>query len=129
MKLPLIAMGVLFLGLLAVYAFFQAHKAKRPAPAWDGEHTASSQAMAEMVSDTLRIYALLAGGALLSMVFGKPGLFQQWAAWAVVGLQVLKWFTIAREMAMPSLVLRLAVLVCLTYLWLFQLPFFDIAPQ
>lgn len=130
MKLPLIVMGLFFMALLTTYAFFQARKEKRPAPAWgQGKKAASGQAMAEMISDTLRIYALLAGGALLSMVFGKPGLLQQYAAWSVVGLQVIKCAAIYKEQAALGLVLRLAVLACLAYVWIYQFPIFDNLPQ
>lgn len=130
MRLPLIVMGLLFMALLTAYAFFQSRKEKRPAPAWgQGRKAASGQAMAEMISDTLRIYVLLAGGALLSIAFGKPGLVQQYAAWAVVGLQAIKCFAIYKELAGLGLLLRLAVLACLAYLWINLLPVFDNLPQ
>ena len=128
--MPLILMGLFFMALLTAYAFFQARKEKRPAPAWgQGNKAASGQAMAEMISDTLRIYVLLAGGALISIAFGKPGLVQQWAAWAVLGLQIIKCFAIYRELYKLGLVLRLAVLACLVYIWINLLPVFDNLPQ
>lgn len=130
MRLPLILMGLFFMALLTAYAFFQARKEKRPAPAWgQGKKAASGQAMAEMISDTLRIYVLLAGGALLSIAFGKPGLLQQYAAWTVVGLQVIKCAAIFKELAIPGLVLRIAVLACLAYIWINLFPVFDNLPQ
>ncbi len=129
MKFPLVVYGLLFIVLLAVYAVFQARKEKRPAPAWgEGHQAVSGQAMAELVSESLRILVLLAGGALLSIAFGKPGLLQQYAAWAVVGLQVLKALAIYVERSQAAFVLRLAVLVCLAYIWAYQLPIFDVAP-
>lgn len=129
MKFPLVVYGLLFIALLAVYAFFQARKEKRPAPAWgQGQKAVPGQAMAELVSENLRILVLLAGGALLSIAFGKPGLLQQYAAWAVVGLQVLKGLAIVFERVQVAFFMRLAVLVCLAYIWVIQLPVFDTAP-
>ncbi len=124
------AMGLFFMALLAAYAFFQSRKEKRPAPAWgQGHKAASGQAMAEMVSDTLRIYVLLAGGAWLSNIWAKPGLLPQYAAWTVVVLQVVKCTAIFKEWAALGLALRLAVLACLAYIWIDLLPVLGLRPQ
>jgi hypothetical protein len=124
MKLPLVVYALLFLVLLLVYAVFQSRKPRRPEYAWgSGEHAKAGQAVAEMVSDSLRVLVLLATGALLSIAFGKPGLLPQYAAWVVVGAQALK-----REQAGLSLVLRVVVLVCLAYILFIQLPLFDVRP-
>lgn len=129
MKLPLLVYGLLFIALLAVYAFFQARKEKRPAPAWgEGRKAQAGQAMAELVTESLRVFALLAGGALLSIAFGKPGLWQQYAAWAVVALHAVKCWAIFAERTRTAFWLRLAVLGCLGYIWFYQLPLFDLVP-
>jgi hypothetical protein len=129
MKLPLIVYGLLFMLLLLVYAAFQARKARRPQPAWGtGEGAASGQAIAEVVSDALRVLVLLSGGALLSIAFGKPGLLPQYAAWAVVVGQALKSLAIYAERTVAATVLRVLVLLCLAYIWFVQLPLFDLAP-
>lgn len=129
MKLPLIVYALLFLLLLLVYAVFQARKAKRPQPAWgSGEGAAAPQAVAELVSDSLRILVLLAGAALLSIAFGKPGLLPQYGAWAVVVAQVVKCWAIYGERSAVAFALRLLVLVVLAYLWAVQLPLFSGLP-
>jgi hypothetical protein len=129
MKLPLVVYALLLLVLLLVYAVFQSRKPRRPEYAWgSGEHAKAGQAVAEMVSDSLRVLVLLATGALLSIAFGKPGLLPQYAAWVVVGAQALKCGTILREQAGLSLVLRVVVLVCLAYILFIQLPLFDVRP-
>ena len=129
MKLPLVVYALLFLVLLLVYAVFQSRKPRRPEPAWgNGERAKAGQAIAEMVSDSLRVLVLLATGALLSIVFGKPGLLLQYAAWVVVVAQVLKCGTIHREQARLSFLLRVVVLVCLAYILFLQLPLFDFRP-
>jgi len=129
MKLPLVVYGLLFMVLMLAYAFVQRGKQKRPKPAWDGNPgAATGQAMAEMLTDNLRVLVLLAGAALLDIAFGKPELVQQYAAWAVVGGQVLKSLAIWSEKPVVVLVLRVAVLACLAYLWILQLPFFDPLP-
>jgi hypothetical protein len=130
MKLPLIVYGLLFIALLLVYSAFQARKARRPQPAWGtGEKAAAGQAIAEVVSDSLRVLVLLAGGALLSIAFGKPGLLPQYAAWAVVVGQVIKAWAIYAERPPVSTLLRVVVLLCLAYIWFLQLPFFDYVPR
>ena len=130
MKLPLVVYGLLFIVLLLVYSAFQARKARRPGPAWgSGEQAASGQAIAEVVSDSLRVLVLLGGGALLSIAFGKPGLLPQWAAWAVVVGQVIKGWAIYAERTPAATLLRVAVLLCLGYIWFMQLPLFDEIPR
>lgn len=130
MKLPLVIYGLLFIGLMFVYSAFQAKKAKRPAPAWGtGPKAASGQAMAEVVSDSLRVLVLLAGGALLSIAFGKPGLLPQYAAWAVVVGQIVKAWSIYAEHTAAATVLRVLVLLFLAYIWFMQLPMFDYIPR
>ncbi|HKI97535.1 MAG TPA: hypothetical protein VKB51_03570 [bacterium] len=130
MKLPLVVYGLLFVLLMLVYTVFQARKARRPAPAWgSGEKAASGQAMAEVVSDALRVLVLLVGAALLSITFGKPGLLPQYAAWAVVVGQVLKSWAIYVEQKPAATVLRVVVLLCLGYIWFMQLPLFDYVPR
>ena len=129
MRFPLVVYGLLLIGLLAVYAYFQSRKPKRPQSAWgSGEKAATGQALAEMVTDSTRFLILLAGGALLDIAFGKPSLILQYAAWAVVVLQVLKCGTIYSERKLVTFVLRLAGLACLGYIWMMQLPFFDVLP-
>jgi hypothetical protein len=116
--------------LLLLYSTFQARKAKRPAPAWgSGEQAASGQAIAEVVSDSLRVLVLLMGGALLSITFGKPGLLPQYAAWAVVVGQLVKGWAIYAERTPVATVLRVVVLLCLGYIWFMQLPLFDVLPR
>ena len=130
MKFPLVVYGLLFIVLLLIYATFQARKAKRPQPAWGtGERAAAGQAVAEMVSDSLRVLVLLAGGGLLSIAFGKPGLGPQWAAWFVVGAQVLKVLAIYAERSAAATALRVLVLLALGYIWFMQLPLFDVLPR
>ncbi len=130
MKFPLVVYGLLFVVLLLVYTVFQARKAKRPQPAWgEGTKAAAGQGMAEIVSDAMRVAVLLAGGALLSIAFGKPGLGPQYAAWAVVVGQVLKSWAIYTERTPLATVLRVVVLLCLGYIWFMQLPLFDVLPR
>jgi hypothetical protein len=130
MKLPLVVYGLLFILLMLVYSAFQSRKAKRPAPAWGtGDKAMAGQAMAEVVSDSVRVLVLLAGGALLSIAFGKPGLLPQYAAWAVVVAQVVKAWAIYGERTPAATVLRVVVLLCLGYIWFMQLPFFDYVPR
>ena len=130
MKLPLVVYGLLFIVLLLAYTVYQARKPKRPQPAWgEGAQAKGGQAMAEMVADWQRSGLLLAGAALLSIAFGKPGLLPQYAAWAVVVGQVLKVGTILAERAAATAVLRVAVLLCLGYIWFMQLPLFDVLPR
>ena len=129
MKLPLVVYGLLVVLLLLVYYAFQARKAPRPQPAWGtGRKAASGQAIAEVVSDSLRVLVLLAGGALLSIAFGKPGLLPQYAAWAVVVGQVIKAWAIYAERTPVATLLRVGVLLCLATIWFMQLPLFDLAP-
>ena len=129
MKFPLVVYGIFLIVLLAVYAYFQSRKPKRPQAAWgSGEKAAAGQALAEMVADSTRIGILLAGGALLDIAFGKPSLILQYAAWAVVVLQLLKCGTIFAERKGLTFMLRLAGLVCLGYIWIMQLPYFDVLP-
>ena len=71
---------------------------------------------------------LLAGGALLSIAFGKPGLLPQYAAWAVVVGQVIKAWAIYAERTPVATLLRVGVLLCLATIWFMQLPLFDLAP-
>lgn len=130
MKLPLVVYGLLFILLLLVYTVFQARKAPRPQPAWgEGAKAAAGQGMAEVVSDSARVLALLVGGALLSITFGKPGLLPQYAAWTVVIGQVIKGWAIYTERAPVAAVLRVVVLLCLGYIWFMQLPYFDYVPR
>ena len=130
MKLPLTLYSLLFLALLALYAFTQMKKQPRgtagqPAP----RKSPQALAVAEMVQDALRIYVLFAGASVLSIALGKPDLTGQYAAWGILIAQVLKCGTIAREMAPATLALRLISLAALAYLWVLNLPFFDILPS
>jgi hypothetical protein len=130
MNVPLIVYGLLFIVLMLVYSAFQARKARRPAPAWGtGEKARAGQAMAEVVSDSLRVLVLLSGGALLSIAFGKPGLLPQYAAWAVLVGQLLKAWAIYAERTQVATVLRVLVLLLLGYIWVVQLPLFDAIPR
>ena len=130
MKLPLVVYGLLFTLLLLVYAVYQARKPKRPQASWgEGEGAAQGQAMAEIVMDWQRMLMVLAGAALLSIIFGKPGLLPQYAAWVVVIGQVLKVATIWTERKGMTAVLRVVVLVCAGYIWFMQLPYFDALPR
>lgn len=129
MKIPLVVYGLLLILLLLVYAYFQSRKAKRPQPAWGaGDRAATGQALAEMVSDSLRFFALLMGGSLLDIAFGKPGLLLQYAAWGVVIVQIAKCGSIYAEQRLLSFILRVAGLGCLGYIWFMQLPLFDVLP-
>ena len=131
MRLPLVVYALLLCLLLAVYAYFQFRKPPRPKAAWgEGAEASKGQAMAEeMVADSLRVFALLAGAALLSIAFGKPDLLTQYAAWAVIVGQLLKVGAIARGQASAALVLRLFVLGCLALQWVPLLPAFDAIPR
>lgn len=130
MRLPLVVYALLLCLLLVVYAYFQFRKPPRPELAWgEGAKASRGQAMAEMVADSLRVFALLAGAALLSIAFGKPDLLGQYAAWAVIVGQVLKVGAIARGSAATALVLRLLVLACLVLQWVPLLPVFDAIPR
>ncbi len=130
MRLPLVVYALLLCLLLAVYAYFQFRKPPRPEAAWGkGAGASKGQAMAEMVADSLRVFALLVGAALLSITFGKPDLLAQYAAWAVIVGQLLKVAAIARGQASTALVLRLFVLACLVVQWVPLLPAFDAIPR
>ncbi len=81
-----------------------------------------------VVKDALYTYVPFAAIALLMLSYGKPGLLPQWAAWAVVALQVPRSLALAANLPRPRALLALLALICLIYLWVLQLPYFDPFP-
>jgi hypothetical protein len=84
--------------------------------------------MERVFKDSLYTYLPFAAVALLMLSYGKPGLFPQWAGWAVVGLQLLRSIALGSGLARVAVLLGLLALVCLAYLWILQLPVFDPYP-
>ncbi len=81
-----------------------------------------------MAKDSLRTYLPFAAVALLMFSSGKPELLPQWAGWAVVMLQFLRSLALAGSLPRVKAGLGLLALLCLIYLWVLQLPFFDPFP-
>ncbi len=75
-----------------------------------------------------RVWAFMAGAALLSIAFGKPGLFPQYAAWAVVLLSVGRAGSVLAEWSRLDRVLEVLSLVAIFYLWWHQLPIVGFNP-
>lgn len=130
MKLPLIVFTLLYLAILVVYAWMQ--KTKSPMQA-QGSHaiskTKSHALLAEMATDSQRVFALLMVASLLSITFGKPGLGPQYAAWGVVLVQVVKLALMGMGQTGAVFIARLCAYGLIAYLLIIQLPFFDIIPE
>lgn len=125
---------VFSLMLLAYFFLWQASKllAPRPARRIGPPAAAGAGGLAEkleqMGKDSLNTYVPFAAVALLMFSYGKPELLPQWAGWAVVALQFLRSLAVGTGMTRIKLVLGLLALICLIYLWVIQLPFFDPFP-
>jgi uncharacterized MAPEG superfamily protein len=122
------------LALLAVFALWQLLvllRNPRPPPyATPGAAGAQDlkDTLEAVVRDALYTYVPFAAIALLMLSYGKPGLLPQWAAWAVVMLQVLRSLALAAKLPRMRVLLALLALICLIYLWVLQLPYFDPFP-
>ncbi len=131
MRLPL---TVYSLALLAVFVIWQLLVLFRnPRPPRFATHGASGaqdlkDTLEAVVRDALQTYIPFAAIALLMLTFGKPGLLPQWVAWAVVMLQVLRSLAVAVKLPRMRVLLALLALICLIYLWVLQLPYFDPFP-
>lgn len=84
--------------------------------------------MGDIWKDAMVLYVPFAAVALMMISFGKPGLLPQYAGWAIVVLQLLRSAAVAFAMPRLRTVLGLLALICLTYLWTLQLPYFDPFP-
>lgn len=90
--------------------------------------TGFQQTMVNICKDAMVLYLPFAAVALMMISFGKPGLLPQYAGWAIVALQILRSASVAFAMPRMRTVLGLLALICLTYLWVLQLPYFDPFP-
>jgi hypothetical protein len=131
MKFPLVVYSILYLLVLVVYAIGRFSRPRRvgfSVSREPGMEPAWVLTVKELLTDNLRIYVAFGAAALLSITFGKPGLGPQYAAWGIVVLQVLAYAAVLANQRMTKLVLTLAILALLAYLWVLQLPFFDVLP-
>ena len=130
MRLQLTVFSLFVLALFLAWqlsALFEGRK-RRPAtgPGRGGEPLPERMKM--ILTDSPFTYVPLAAIALLMLSYGKPELLPQWAGWAVVILQVLRSMAKGLRMRRIKTVIGLLALVCLFYLWISQLPFFDPFP-
>ncbi len=84
--------------------------------------------MEALCKDALLTYVPLAAIALLMLSYGKPGLFPQWAGWAVVFLQAPRSLAVLLDRPRSRAFFGLLAVICLIDLWVIQLPFFDPFP-
>ena len=110
MKLPLIVFSLLLCGLWLFQIISQGKDSER------------------LFWGSFRVWALMAGAALLSIAFGKPGLLPQYTAWAVVLLGVGRTGSVLAEWTRLDKVLEVLSLVAIFYLWWHQLPIVGFNP-
>ncbi len=124
---------VFSLFLLLCFFLWQASKLLAPRPARrygpaPGGGGGTAEKLERICKDALRTYIPFAAVALLMLSYGKPALLPQYAGWAVVVLQFFRSLAVGMGMTRVKLVLGLLALICLIYLWVIQLPFFDPFP-
>lgn len=131
MRFPLTVMSLAMLAILAAWqlSVLMARKNPRRFGAQPPQGANDfSDLMANICKDALLLYVPFAAIALMMLSFGKPGLLPQYAGWAAVVLQLLRSGTMALEWPRMRSVLGLLALICLIYLWVLQLPYFDPFP-
>jgi len=86
----------------------------------------------EALDGALPAFVLFAALAVLMIAFGKPGRPQQYAAWALLGAQMLRALAaLWAPSGMRGWTLRgldLAGYALLAFLWVRQMPVFDLLP-
>ena len=127
MKLPLTLFSLYLLLILAGYAFVQYRRPPR-ARGEQPNRPPLRLGISELMQDTLRVYALFAPAAVLSIALGKPDYLAQWAAWLLWATQLAKAPAIHMESGTAMLLLRLIGFVMLAYMWVINLPYFDVLP-
>lgn len=130
MKQPLVIYTLIYLVILLVHAIVRRPTRQRagfapgPAPRGDAELMLKG-----MVTDSLRFYVPFAAICLIGISFGKPGLLPQYLAWGIVGLQVLMWGALLLRQEAARLPLALLAIVLMGWLWVMELPFFNVIPR
>ena len=133
MRLQLTVFSLLVIAALLVRELY-AISAERRGPRRRGHAPRSNtsgigELLQSALSDALPVYVLLAAVAVLILSFGKPERLPQYAGWAVVLLQAAHGGSILMgRQDITVRLLGLAALICLAYLWIVQLPFFDTLP-
>ena len=131
MRYPLTILSLAMMAALVLWQLSILFSRKNPRRF--GTHAAAPEAgfprlMANICKDAMVLYVPFAAVALMMISFGKPGLLPQYAGWSIVVLQILRSGTVALELPRIRTVLGLLALICLTYLWALQLPYFDPYP-
>ena len=131
MRFPLTVLSLALMGALVLWQLSILFARKHPRrfgtqPA--APETGFQQIMANICKDALYVYVPFAAVALMMISFGKPGLLPQYAGWAIVVLQILRSAAVLLEISRMRTALGLLALICLTYLWMLQLPYFDPYP-
>ena len=132
MRLPLIVFSLLLLALFLIWnlASLSEGKPRRPAGGGFGRTKRPlSERLKDALQDTMWIYLPFAAVALLLLAdFGKPGLVNQYMAWIVIALQVLRAIAAAGEQQLVRSSLGVLLVLALFWLWVRQLPIFDPFP-
>ena len=131
MRFPLTVMSLIVLGFLAAWqvsVLFSRSKPRRfGTPAGSGGNEVA-KLLGNVCKDALFLYVPFAAVALMMISYGKPGLLPQYAAWSIVALQTLRSGALVMEQQRLRSVFGILALICLIYLWAWQLPLFDPIP-
>ena len=132
MRLPLIVFSLLLLALFLIWNLASLWEGKPRRPAGGGFGRAKRpfrERLKDALQDTMWIYLPFAAVALLLLAdFGKPGLVNQYMAWIVIALQVLRAIAVAGEQQRVRFSLGVLLALALGWLWVRQLPIFDPFP-
>ena len=132
MRLPLVVFSLLLLALFLIWNLASLTEGKRRRPPGGGFGRAKRpfpERLKDALQDSLWIYLPFAAVALLMLAdFGKPGLINQYLAWIVIALQMVRAIAVAGEQQWLRFSLGVLLALALGWLWAQQLPIFDPFP-
>ena len=132
MRLPLVVFSLLLLALFLIWNLAALSEGKPRRPPGGGFGRAKRpfpERLKDAFQDTVWVYLPFAAVALLLLAdFGKPGLVNQYMAWIVIALQVLRAIAVAGEQQRVRFSLGVLLALALGWLWVRQLPIFDPFP-
>ncbi len=132
MRLPLVVFSLILVALFLIWSVASLSEGQRRRPPGGGFGRVQRpfpERLKDAFQDTVWVYISFAAVALLMLAdFGKPGLINQYLAWIVIGLQVLRAIAVAGEQQRLRSSLGVLLALALGWLWAQQLPIFDPFP-